>query len=628
MKAIKRLTFAFLSVLLLQAVFWSYQNPGAASEKINVADAQRAWMIGLDAAFALMLVLLTVIYIKDRKTKKIIAEQAATLITERQQLEAAMLEQEQMSSRIESIIGNLPGMVYQCVYNHPIYPLTFVSEGSRELIGYAPEELIGADNMVGGINKYMQMVHPDDLESIAKKSEETLELGLNYEHTYRLIMKDGSVKWVWERNRVLEWNPDGSPYLLDGYVFDITEQQQLEAAKAANHAKSEFLAKMSHEIRTPMNAILGITEILLQDETLAPSIKEAHGKIYNSGELLLGIINDILDLSKIEAGKLELTQGEYSVASLINDTTTLNVTRIGDKPIEFELSVDENTPAALFGDELRIRQILNNLLSNAFKYTERGVVKLLISACAGDKQPEETTLVIKVNDTGCGMTKEQLSVVFDAYTRFNAESNRMTEGTGLGMNITYNLARLMNGEITVKSEPGIGTTFIVRLPQRTAGGGVLGRELAKSLQEFRINSAKHIRRAQVVLEPMPYGSVLVVDDVELNLYVARGLLAPYKLSVDTVMSGFDAIDKIKSGSAYDIVFMDHMMPKMDGMEAVKIIRGLGYTRPIVALTANALAGQADMYLANGFDGFISKPIDVRELNTALKKFIRAKQPRP
>ena len=419
---------------------------------------------------------------------------------------------------------------------------------------------------------------------------------------------------------------DGEVIGLVGIAHDITERKAMEeAALSASRSKSAFLATMSHEIRTPMNAILGITEIQLHDETLAPNTREALGKIYNSGELLLGIINDILDLSKIEAGKLELTLGEYNAANLIRDTAALNIMRIGGKPIEFELSVDENLPSTLIGDELRIKQILNNLLSNAFKYTEKGLVKLSVSVGGGNEN-SEAALVVEVSDTGCGMTEEQLNVIFDAYTRFITEANRVTEGAGLGMNITYNLVRLMNGEITVKSEPGKGTIFTVRLPQGTTASAALGKEMAESLQGFRMNDTKQIKRAQVVFEPMPYGSVLVVDDVELNLYVVEGLLAPYELSVETVKSGFDAIDKIKGGKTYDIVFMDHMMPQMDGMEATKIIRDMGYTRPIIALTANALVGQAEIFLANGFDGFISKPVYVRRMDALLKKLIHDKQP--
>jgi signal transduction histidine kinase/CheY-like chemotaxis protein/HPt (histidine-containing phosphotransfer) domain-containing protein len=425
----------------------------------------------------------------------------------------------------------------------------------------------------------------------------------------------------------------GDDYVIAAYQRDMREHNRmmdeintaLLDATEANRSKSEFLANMSHEIRTPMNAIMGITEILLQDETLASKVKEALTKVYNSGDLLLNIINDILDLSKIEAGKLELTPFKYETASLINDAATLNMMRIGSKQIEFQLSVDENTPSALVGDELRIKQILNNLLSNAFKYTEKGHVKLSVSAeKEGDEKGSDVTLVFSVSDTGQGMTKEQISKIFDEYSRFNLKANRTTEGTGLGMSITQNLIGLMNGSITVESEVNKGSLFTVRLPQKTAGGGVLGKELAESLQKFRTSGAKQIKRARVLFEPMPYGSVLIVDDVESNLYVAEGLLAPYGLSVETVMSGLDAIDKIKGGMEYDIVFMDHMMPRMDGIEATKTMREHGYTRPIVALTANAVVGQSDMFLANGFDGFISKPIDVRQLNAVLKKFVRGK----
>jgi len=411
--------------------------------------------------------------------------------------------------------------------------------------------------------------------------------------------------------------------------------EALNAAKIASAAKSSFLANMSHEIRTPMNAVLGITEILLQDATLAPDIREALSKIYNSGDLLLSIINDILDLSKIEAGKLDLTPNKYEVASLINDTVTLNMMRVGSKPIEFVLSVDENIPSSLIGDELRIKQVLNNLLSNAFKYTEKGIVKLTVALSekdAGDAPDplrsgtdEATGLVFIVSDTGQGMSGEQLAKLFDEYSRFNMEANRTTEGTGLGMSIVQNLVGLMSGEMSVKSEVGWGTVFTVRLPQVSVGSGVLGKELVESLQNFRISDIKQSRKTQIVYEPMPYGKVLIVDDAETNLYVARGLMAPYELTIETAESGFRAIDLVKDGNIYDIVFMDHMMPVMDGIEATGILRSIGYTHPIVALTANAVAGQEEVFLENGFDGFISKPIDMRQLNAVLKKFVRIKQ---
>ena len=415
-----------------------------------------------------------------------------------------------------------------------------------------------------------------------------------------------------------------------------------QAAQTASQSKSAFLANMSHEIRTPMNAILGITEILLHQETLSPVIEEGLEKIHNSSNLLLGIINDILDFSKIEAGKLEIVSAPYQVASLIHDTAQLNMMRIGSRPIEFVLQVDENTPANLIGDALRIKQVLNNLLSNAFKYTNTGKVMLSVSyesampasrhkSRNGTQHNDGTnsndvTLVLSVQDTGVGMTEGQQKNLFQEYFRFNLESGINVEGTGLGLSITQRLVNLMGGNIQVESKHGIGTLFVVQLPQKTVGCDVLGKEVAEQLRQFRLNQAESVQRVQVIRTMMPYGRVLVVDDVKINLYVAAGLLKFYQLRIDTVMSGREAIDKIKNGEVYDIIFMDHMMPEMDGIETTQYLRDLGYVNPIIALTANAVMGQSEMFLQNGFDDFISKPIDVHRLNDVLNKYVRDKQP--
>ena len=535
---------------------------------------------------------------------------------------------------------------------------------------------------------------------VAKQKNRHLDIIENVERTFT----EGPQNWIsdidgkkFRSYTTPIYNEDGSVTGVMGNIDDMTEIFQLQKdledalvkAEAANKAKSEFLSTMSHEIRTPMNAILGITEIQLQKDTLELATREALGKIYSSGDMLLGIINDILDLSKIEAGKLELMIGRYEIASLISDTAQLNVMRIGEKPIEFELTVDENLPTLMIGDELRVKQILNNLLSNAFKYTAEGIVELSIAlapeeyvkaavtggveggtdeaagsavadsapavadsaaavadgAAAGDRVPaagkytdeaveaagietgEFVIIELCVSDTGQGMTEEQVGKLFDKYSRFNMEANRTTQGTGLGMSITRNLLELMNGEIIVESEPGKGSKFTVRLPQEKIGSAVLGAEMVENLHQFRTSNMAHMKRVQITREPMPYGSVLIVDDVETNIYVAKGLLAPYELSIDSADSGFGALEMIREGGSYDIVFMDHMMPQMDGIETTQKIRALGYDKPIVALTANAVAGQADIFLGSGFNDFISKPIDVRQLNAVLNKFIRDKQPR-
>ncbi|GBU25244.1 aerobic respiration control sensor protein ArcB [Fibrobacteria bacterium R8-3-H12] len=411
-------------------------------------------------------------------------------------------------------------------------------------------------------------------------------------------------------------------------VQDITDlkimaKKQMEA-EVANLTKSVFLAKMSHEIRTPMNAILGITEIQLEDENLSPTTLEALNKIYVSANLLLNIINDILDLSKAEVGKLELIPNKYDIASMIYDTVQLNIVQFNNKAIDFEIDVDPNVPTELFGDELRIKQILNNLLTNAFKYTNKGKVKLSVSS-EWKSEDSSVALIFNVSDTGQGMTEEQKNRIFDEFARFNLEYNRAVQGTGLGMSIVKYLIQLMNGEISVESEIGEGTMVNVKIPQGFVSNNVLGEKLVKNLKNSRFVKDSQLRNVRIEREPMPYGSVLVVDDVESNLYVATCLLQPYKLTIDTADNGEEAIEKIRSGKVYDIVFMDQMMPKMDGVEAVKIMRDSGYSAPIIALTANALVGQAEILLENGFDDFISKPVDIRQLNFVLNKYIRDKQ---
>jgi len=414
-------------------------------------------------------------------------------------------------------------------------------------------------------------------------------------------------------------------------------EEQHAAAVAANNAKSSFLSTMSHEIRTPMNAIIGITEILLRHEDLAPDVMEAFKKIYASGDMLMSIINDILDLSKIESGKYELMEKNYEFASMISDTVHLNMMRIGSKRVEFELNVDENIPVTLLGDELRVKQILNNLLSNAFKYTETGKVTMSVviddtdnaaGAVKADKdERDKITLKFIVSDTGQGMSKEQVEKLFDDYARFNQEANSAKEGTGLGMPITRNLINMMGGKISVESEIGKGTVFTVYLLQGKTDSAVIGKEMAENMRRFRNYNRAYLKNIQVSIEPMPYGRILIVDDVETNIYVTKGLLLPYTLKeIDSANCGQDAINKIKDGNVYDVIFMDHMMPGMDGIVTVKYMREAGYKEPIIALTANAIGGQADIFIQNNFNDFILKPIDIRRLNVIMNTYVRDKQP--
>ena len=401
-------------------------------------------------------------------------------------------------------------------------------------------------------------------------------------------------------------------------------RETMASLEAASKAKSDFLARMSHEIRTPMNAILGIVQIQMQKGGMSEDMENALDRIYNSGNLLLGIINDILDMSKIETGKLRLNPVEYDVPSLINDSVQFNIVRIGSKPVEFKLFVDEGLPAKLLGDELRLKQVLNNMLSNAFKYTDRGRVSLHVSHA---EEGGDVTLVMKIEDTGQGIKEEDLKMLFSEYQRFNAGANRNTEGTGLGLNITRRLVGLMGGWIEVESVYGQGSVFTVTVKQKAVpSAGVIGAELSKKLRDFTFTSVKQSASQKITRELMPYGTVLVVDDVEINLIVAAGLLSGYHLKVYTASSGFEAIERVRSGESYDIIFMDHMMPNMDGMEATGALRALGYGGVIIALTANAILGNEEMFAQNGFDGFISKPIDIRKLDAVLNRFVRDRHP--
>jgi len=426
-----------------------------------------------------------------------------------------------------------------------------------------------------------------------------------------------------------EWAIEEQNYLsslsdLMALAFAGSELREAqEMAETANKAKSSFLANMSHEIRTPMNTILGVVDIMMQKGDHSKEVEEGLERIHSSCNLLLGIINDILDFSKIEAGKLNVENAQYKVADLISDTVQLYMIQTDSKPIEFEVLVDENVPSKLIGDELRIKQILGNLLSNAFKYTESGKITLTI-VCQQWATNDGVTLIMVVRDTGCGISKERLGDLFIEYSRI-ANKKINVEGTGLGLTIARSLINLMNGGISVESEPGVGSVFVVKLPQKKVDDEVLGCDTVERLKEFRLNCISRSGRSQITRDYMPYGSVLVVDDVEANLYVANGLIKPYGVKIITVMSGQEAIDLVREGNVYDIIFMDHMMPDMDGMETTGILRDMGYSGTIIALTANAVVGQAEIFLQNGFDEFISKPIDIRQLNAVLNKHIRDKQ---
>jgi signal transduction histidine kinase/CheY-like chemotaxis protein len=424
-----------------------------------------------------------------------------------------------------------------------------------------------------------------------------------------------------------------------GSFDDITERIRLQAelkaalieAQDANRAKTSFLAKMSHEMRTPLNAVIGLSELTLEDSILGDEVRGNLIKISNAGATLLSTVNDILDISKIEAGKFELVMEDYDIPSLINDAIAQSVMRIGGKPIKFILNICENLPTCLHGDEHRVKQIVNNLLSNAFKYTRQGTVELTVS-CEREREREKEIawMTIRVSDTGIGIRKEDMERLFTDYAMMDVESNRKIEGTGLGLPITKNIAEMMGGAITVESEYRKGSVFTARFRQEFVNDAVIGAELAETLKSFRYSDEKRRQNSQIMRIDLSYARVLVVDDVPTNLDVAKGMLKPYGMQIDCVSRGQDAIDAVRAEKVrYNAIFMDHMMPEMSGIEAARIIRekvGTEYAKtvPIIALTANAIVGNDEMFLKNGFQAFISKPIEMPRLDTVLRQWVKDK----
>lgn len=386
-----------------------------------------------------------------------------------------------------------------------------------------------------------------------------------------------------------------------------------EEAENANKAKSQFLANMSHEIRTPIHGIMGMNEMVLreaQDENVRGYAKN----IKHASENLLEIINGILDFSKIEAGRIEIEEGAYAVRGLLNDVVNMVAPIASKKGLEFEVVVDENLPAELYGDVGKIRQVMVNLLNNAVKYTNEGKITLTVR---GNLVNDSINLKIKIKDTGIGIKEENIEKLFADFERVDTEKNKDIEGTGLGLAIVNRLIQYMGGRIKVTSEYGKGSTFSVCVPQKIIDRRAIG-DYKMALEAVEI-SEEGIRTAGFVA---PTAKILVVDDHEMNLLVLKNLLKESKAQVTTCGSGKECIELMIKNS-YDVVFLDHMMPEMDGIETLEqlIKKNLKKDSKIVALTANAIVGVKEMYLSKGFDDYLSKPIDTRNLEKLLLRFI-------
>lgn len=390
---------------------------------------------------------------------------------------------------------------------------------------------------------------------------------------------------------------------------DVKMVKELEVAKneaeKANHAKSEFLSSMSHELRTPLNAIVCFSELLESKEGLDSESKDFARDIVSASHNLLDLVNGVLDISKIEAGKMELINKEYNSFELFNSLSTMVIPRIGDKPIDFKTVIASDIPPILKGDTGKLKQIILNLLTNAVKYTDKGFIKYRVE-CINDYKNNQTKLIITVTDTGRGIKKEDIDRLFKKFERLEEDRNTSIEGTGLGLAITESLAELMGGKITVISDYGKGSTFKF----------VVVEEIVNKESNLVVNEQTTLN-----YETFEGKKVLVVDDSKLNLKVAENVLKNFKVSTETVTSGLECLSCVKS-KKYDIIFMDIMMPNMSGVEVLKKLREEKVNIPVIALTADAIEGQEEKYISEGFDGYLSKPIDKTKLKVILNKYLK------
>ena len=480
-------------------------------------------------------------------------------------------------------------------------------------------------------NTFMGMVHPEDFERIQNSIDEQIADVKNYNMDYveyRIIRKDGSVRLVDDYGHYGNLPGYGDVYYV--FIGDITEKRmareeqekarllavELKESRRANDAKSAFLSNMSHEIRTPITAILGMNE-MIQRESKDKAVLEYADNIEKAGVSLLGIISDILDFSKIEAGKMDILSEKYSLREMIKDLYNLINLRAEAKALKLIFSIDPKLPEVLVGDELRVKQIFINLLTNAVKYTEKGSVELAVKC--EEREDDKVSIFVCVEDTGIGIRQEEIEKLFTAFDRLDTKRNRTIEGTGLGLAITRQMLSLMGSELKVESVYDEGSKFYFTLRQGIGGEQKIGSFDVE--KEARFSSPQ---KKQETFFTAPKAHIMLVDDTPMNLQVIAGLLKRTEMKIDLCEDGYGCIEKFGK-EQYDMVFMDYRMPNLDGIETLHRLQELYpekcETTPIISLTASAVSGDREKMLNAGFDDYLTKPVNISEMEEMMLKFL-------